>query len=63
MHVSSVEEANDKITAFKTTMSRQFCCVRADRDFGRTGNFVLNFLQFVQQLMAGCDSTAKRRNG
>ena len=44
MHVSSIEEANDKITAFETATTSRFCCVQADKDFGRTGNiFFLNF--------------------
>ena len=36
--MSSIEEANDKITAFETATTSRFCCVRADKDFGRTGN-------------------------
>ena len=41
IHVSSIEEANYKITAFETATTSRFCCVRADKDFGRTGNFFL----------------------
>ena len=65
IHVSSIEEANDKITAFETATTSRFCCVRADKDFGRTGNIFFKFprAKLVQQLMAGCDSGAKRMNG
>ena len=37
MHVSSIEEANEKIDAYETETTSRFCCVRASKDFGRTG--------------------------
>ena len=44
MHVSSIEEANEKIDAYETETTSRFCCVRASKDFGRTGkNWLARF--------------------
>ena len=64
IHVSSIEEANDKITAFQTATTSRFCCVWAEKHFGRTGTIFFKFpVKLVQQLMAGCDARAKWMNG
>ena len=35
--VSCIEEAKEKVDAYETATTSRFCCVRAPRDFGRTG--------------------------
>ena len=54
IHVSSIEEANDKITAFETTTTSRFCCVRADKDFGRTDNIFFLMSGKIGTAADGC---------